>query len=435
MKSVLIVANDFPPIGGAGVQRAFYLAKYLPEFGWAVHVLTVKDVAFPVMDASSLEALRDSVTIHRTESLEFRRILRILSGLLPARTNRRGPGAGARPGEWNLLGGLREFGRSLRRWIAVPDDRIGWLPFATIAARRVKRETGFHCVIATVPPYSSGLIGSRIARAAGVPLVLDLRDPWIGDPHVEHATRFHAKIDAAIERSVYRSAAAITVVAPVFRERLLERYAEISENRVKVVYNGFDADLYRAPAPAIRTDSIAYVGSLYAHHQSVLRQWFEGWRLAAAEDEAVRRLRFDVFGRCDPEIHAIFREVADTVAIRYHGYVKHAEAVRALRSAAGCVFFIKDHDPATAVVSIPGKLFEILAAERPVLLVSPRGDASELVTARAGTWCSNSDVRGIANWLIRLERGDVPPSFLEERFTREAIAREFSGILNGVLVE
>ncbi len=40
---VLMIAYYFPPMGGAGVQRTLKFAKYLPEFGWSPHVLTVRD--------------------------------------------------------------------------------------------------------------------------------------------------------------------------------------------------------------------------------------------------------------------------------------------------------------------------------------------------------------------------------------------------------
>lgn len=42
MEQVLFVAYYFPPLGGAGVQRTLKFVKYLPEFGWQPHVLTIQ---------------------------------------------------------------------------------------------------------------------------------------------------------------------------------------------------------------------------------------------------------------------------------------------------------------------------------------------------------------------------------------------------------
>ena len=43
LPGVLMIAYYFPPMGGAGVQRTLKFVKYLPEFGWQPHVLTVRD--------------------------------------------------------------------------------------------------------------------------------------------------------------------------------------------------------------------------------------------------------------------------------------------------------------------------------------------------------------------------------------------------------
>ena len=75
IRKTLIIANDFPPIGGAGVQRPFYFAKYLPRFGWLPTVVTIKEVIFPVHDYSLLGQLPPDVDIRRTESFELRRLL------------------------------------------------------------------------------------------------------------------------------------------------------------------------------------------------------------------------------------------------------------------------------------------------------------------------------------------------------------------------
>jgi hypothetical protein len=42
MKKVLMIAHQFPPIGGSGVQRTVKFVKYLRDFGWEPVVLTRK---------------------------------------------------------------------------------------------------------------------------------------------------------------------------------------------------------------------------------------------------------------------------------------------------------------------------------------------------------------------------------------------------------
>src|SRR5690554_3633079 len=68
-KKVLIIAYLFPPIGGGGVQRALKMAKYLGEFGWEVHVLTVDPIHHVSLDHSLLDQLPKEVHIHRSKEL------------------------------------------------------------------------------------------------------------------------------------------------------------------------------------------------------------------------------------------------------------------------------------------------------------------------------------------------------------------------------
>ena len=53
-KRVLFITYQFPPVGGAGVQRVTKFVKYLPDFGWQSSVLTVSKPSVPAYDDSLL---------------------------------------------------------------------------------------------------------------------------------------------------------------------------------------------------------------------------------------------------------------------------------------------------------------------------------------------------------------------------------------------
>ena len=79
MQRVLLIAYYFPPCGMGGVQRAAKLAKYLPQYGWEVTVLTVKDIAYYQKDESLLEDIKQA-DIRRTGSLDPLRLAYIFTG-------------------------------------------------------------------------------------------------------------------------------------------------------------------------------------------------------------------------------------------------------------------------------------------------------------------------------------------------------------------
>jgi spore coat polysaccharide biosynthesis predicted glycosyltransferase SpsG len=70
MRKVLIVAHDFPPHGGGAVMRVLKFVKYLPQFGWAPVVLTVRPEYYRLLDESLLAEVPSDAVVIRTASLQ-----------------------------------------------------------------------------------------------------------------------------------------------------------------------------------------------------------------------------------------------------------------------------------------------------------------------------------------------------------------------------
>lgn len=451
-----MIANDFPPVGGAGVQRSLYFAKYLSEHGWRPRVLTVREVAFPAKDPTLLDELPPEVRVVRTESFELRRLLWLAGRLWPRRgaagTARASSAAAAPradaapaevPGSARDGGGtvgrrLRELGRALRRWLLVPDDRMLWAPFAVPAALRQIRRHPVRVIYATVPAYSSAVIGYRVSRRCGLPLVVDLRDPWTRDPYLPPPTRLHARINSRLEAAVLRHAARLVVISEEMRRGLRGAYPDLPEDKIRVITNGYDAAAFAAAEPVSHGERfvLSYVGSLYAHHRPALRAVCAAWSRAAEGDAAFAdRAELEVIGRCDPEI---LDELAawPRLAARVLGYVPHHRAAAHLKGASALLLLIKDLDPARDLITIPGKLFEYLGAGPPILMVGPEGDAAEIVRATGGRVLRQAELEAIAEALGALfhRRGSKDSRHdaradVRRRYDRRQLAAELAGVL------
>ena len=69
--NVLLITFSFPPAGGVGVLRALSLAKYLPENGIRVDVLTARNAPAVGQDLTLLKQVPESVTVHRAWTLDL----------------------------------------------------------------------------------------------------------------------------------------------------------------------------------------------------------------------------------------------------------------------------------------------------------------------------------------------------------------------------
>ncbi len=79
-----MIAYDFPPIGGSGVQRTMKFARYLPEFGWQPLILTVSNPSLYEADDSLLKELPDDLPVYRALDVGIRSLLGRKARKLPS---------------------------------------------------------------------------------------------------------------------------------------------------------------------------------------------------------------------------------------------------------------------------------------------------------------------------------------------------------------
>jgi glycosyltransferase involved in cell wall biosynthesis len=391
---VLLVTYYYPPSGGSGVQRPLKMSRYLPEFGCDVTVLTVDpaQAAYPDPDPSMLADVPAPVRVVRTPSWDPYAAYARLTG----RARGEAVGVGfARTGE---VGRKERLARWLRANVFLPDARVGWVPFAVRAARRLHAAQPFDVVLTTAPPMSLHLVGLALHRA-GLPWVADFRDPWTDVYYLRDLPRttLARRLDVALERRVLRRATRLVSVSPSVARLLGAKVGR----EVAVIPNGFDeADFATPPAPRDPRGPfvIGFVGN-FLGQQNPEVLWQTLARLHAEAGGPDVRLRF--VGNVDPLVEqALHRHrLADLVERR--PYVPHAEAVAEMTRAGLLLLPINRTPGAEGIVT--GKLFEYVAAGRPVLGIGPAGgDAAALLAQTgAGMLFDWDDAAGIEAFLRR----------------------------------
>ena len=445
---LLLVTYYFPPSGGAGVQRTLKFAKYLRTSGVEPVVLTVEAGAYPSLDPTLEADVPDGVEVVRTRSLDpFG-----LYGALTGRSRREAVAVGS-------VGGADSFGKRLGLWaranVFLPDARVGWVPFAARAARRLVRAGRVDAVLTSGPPHSTHLVGLALRRALdarGIPWVADFRDPWTGINFYDELpmTGPARALDAALERRVLRAADAVVTVSPTWAREL---EAKGGVEGVRVIQNGFDPDDFgrqgaggkgeegsaplettppQSAPPSAEAFALTHVGSLYGSRNPEAL-WAA---VAALRNRGAGRLRVRLVGRVDDAARASLARHGLTEVADEGGVVPHAEAVAAM--AEGDLLFLSIEPVRNADGILTGKLYEYLASGRPVLALGPPdGDAARLLGSTGGgrllAW---DDAAGIEAALrdayTAWERGDplpgAPPAALAP-LSRPAQARELAGLV------
>jgi glycosyltransferase involved in cell wall biosynthesis len=412
---VLLVSLYFPPAGGGGVQRPLKFASHLPALGIETHVLAPDDPKWVHRD----EELRPPTQawVHRVRFL--------------------GPGGRKPAEELHGLEGLERVSTQaglLARRLLVPDASVSWVLTATPAAIRIVRREGIDAVITTSPPGSVHMIGAGVKRATGVRWVADLRDSLVAHPHrraERAAVRFKERGEYAVARVVARSADAIVCVSEAIAE---EVRTLAPRGRVEVIPNGCDFDdfagLEYRRAPRFR---ITHTGSFF------------GKRSPRAFLSALAESGLDVVARFVGDFRAADREWAAELGLgdrlELHPFTSRRVALELQRDSEALLLLIPDAAGRGRGV-LSGKVFEYLAAERPILAaVPPDGAAAELLReSGAGLVVPPDDEDAIRAALADLEsryragslNGTALPPYLKERLSRRARAEDLAELLRSL---
>ncbi|HEX7626391.1 MAG TPA: glycosyltransferase family 4 protein [Gaiellaceae bacterium] len=413
---VLLVSMYFPPAGGGGVQRPLKFATHLPELGIETHVLAPDDPKWIHVD----EDLQPPTLawVHRARYI--------------------GP-KGRKPAE-ELHGttGLERATKQLQlagRRLLVPDENVSWNLTAIPAAIRIVKREGIDVVITTSPPSSVHFVGAAVKRATGIPWVADLRDSVVAHPH-RSAERLVVRVkeqgEHAVAKLIAHSANAIVCVSDAIAEEMRDRHPRGS---VTTIANGSDFDdfagLEHHPSERFR---ITHAGSFFGKRDP--RPFLTALQQSGLDDVLVRFLG---------DFRSSDREWAEALGlgdrVELIDYAPRRRSLELQRDSEALLLLIPEAGGRGKGV-LSGKVFEYLAAERPILaLVPPDGAAAALIRdAGAGVVVAPDDVDGIAQALRELHGRwrdgslDAPPLSEEwrTRVSRRTRVEDLAHLLEGL---
>ncbi len=451
--NVLFVAYEFPPRGGPGVQRSAKFAKYLPDFNYRPLVLTAteENVARLAKDTLIDETLLEDV--QHTELFRCRGWERYLIHL---------------PDKYNL--------RRLSKFFLSPDRNIlAWVPFAHKRALKLAAKHSVDLIYTSVSPFSSAILGCNLKKALGVPWVVDFRDPWCDDSLCIWPTKWHYRFEERQEARVLEAADAIVVVTPTMKDFLVQRFPQW-EDKVHVIPNGFDppdfpTQVEPTPGPELH---IGYTGVFVDHDRPPIGRklgpFSKFWvdhilfrhaicdmsthspyfllhavrQLLDEHPEWESRIRLSFAGRFGEKNKELVHDLRLDNVISIKGYLPHKESTRLLMSSDVLFLPMKSHmnnNGEYRNYNYSGKVFEYLAARKPILAAVPEGDARDLIRdTRTGWSVDPRDIGAIKEILASLMEKKLsgklnidPDCELIHQFERRNLTKHLAGVFDSLL--
>jgi len=364
MKRALIIAYYWPPAGGPGVQRWLKFVTYFKEFGITPVVYIPENPHYPLVDESFMMDV-PSVEIIKTPIKEPYRFARLLS---KKRTNKISSGI--------ITKRKQTFLEKIMLWVRgnffIPDARIGWVKPSVAYLENYLTNNPVDVIITTGPPHSLHLIGMQLKKTLNLPWLTDFRDPWT-TIHYHKALRLSVsskRKHKKLESQVLNNCDQVVVTSPTAKVE----FEGLTNTPIEVITNGYEI----SEEEIVSFDesfSIVHVGSLLSERNpNVL--WKVLSRLCEEHSEIAKNLVIKLVGAVSNDIVESIREHGLGDALELIGYVPHEDAIKFQRKAQ-LLLLVEIDTPETRAI-IPGKLFEYLAARRPIVALGP--EASDIET-------------------------------------------------------
>lgn len=320
---------------------------------------------------------------------------------------------------------------------------LNYLSFMPSAVFRALRLGAFDVIIATSPQFFCAVAGAVAGALSKTPWIFELRDLWPESVAAVGAIRqqFIVRMLERLELALYRRATRVVCLTRSFADNLAGR--GVPWAKLDVIPNGMIPGSFHEPDEArVRRDLglpadatlFSYVGTVGMAHglETIL--------------EAARRLRpghpnvrFLVVGdgadRDEIEAHTR-RDGIDTVT--FTGLVTHERALELLRASDVSLVLLRK-SPLFRTV-LPSKLFEAMAAGRPVILGVEGEARALLLRARGGIPVEPENADALAAAIVKLagddrlrrELGEAGRAFIEREYDRRAWAARYLSLLNDV---
>jgi len=425
---LLLVSWHFPPDSAVGGLRWQKFARHAAERGWGVDVIMRDPRGLPGADPERLADLPPGTRIWFVPSspLRFERwiegAVRWARSIMP----RRSPAApipaaaGPRPRSRDSrtrdeIGFPRSWRDLARAYFSAVEQLRGarWAADAVRVGEQIVEQGVHRASVSSGPPHFVHAAARRIARDAGVPFVMDLRDPWSLVQRIPEcfASPVTMLLSERHEQRAVREAALVVTNTESAADAMRSAHAGAA-SRIIAVPNGFDEDIVPSSRPS-GTFTLAYAGTIYLDRDprplfhaaaSVIRRF----ALTPADFRIEFMGEVSVFDGVPIEQIAGEEGIAQFVAIRAAG--PRSEALEFLAAASMLVILPQDSDYA-----IPAKLFEYMRFDAWLLvLADPASATSRLLDGVEADVLSPDDAAAIERAIERRwgqhARGERPRS-------------------------
>lgn len=423
-KKALIIAYYWPPAGGPGVQRWLKFVKYLRDFDVEPIVYVPENPSYPIIDNNLIAEIPEDITILKQAIKEPYKLASVFSKKSSQTISK---GIIQKPKQQSFIERMMLF---VRGNFFIPDARKNWVKPSVVYLSDYISKNKIDTIITTGPPHSLHLVGLELKSKLNLRWLADFRDPWttIGYHKKLKLTKPSAQKHKDLEKAVLTTADQIIVTSPTTKKE----FKAITHQPIEVITNGYDYEKIERPLLDSKF-SLAHIGSLLSDRNpkvlwQVLKDLIE-------ENKAFKELfQLNLVGAVSEEILETIKTFELDSHLNLIGYVSHEEAIIYQRKSQ--VLLLIEIDSEETKCIIPGKLFEYMVSNRPIVAIGPKdADIKSLVkTTNTGEYFLYEDCDRLKSTILEyfnaFKAGNLQSHAIGlQQYSRKALTEKLAKII------
>lgn len=421
MRNVLIISFFFNQTEHVGSVRLQGLVKYLPEFGWNPIVLTVKTSGVS----------NKKITVFETHYENTVDLWKKKLGLPINKPFKEHYNLPTFKQKKTLIDKIIDLWTEI---FIYPDGVISWSVSAIEKGNQIVSEYHIDAVISSMKPVTSHIIAKEVVKRNKIPWIADFRDLWTQN-HFYHHSRIRGFFEKRREHNTISSATALTTVS----QPLSDKLKELHKNKmIYTITNGYDPEQINPGIPLTKKFSITLTGLIYKGRQDP-EPLFRVLKVLIDENKIDPEIiEVNFFGFDEGWLINDIKKYHLENIIKIYGQISREESIQKQRESQ-VLLLLTWNDPDEKGV-YTGKIFDYLAAKRPVLAVGQyESVATDLVNqTQAGVHVS-SDAE-IQNQILKFYReykeyGYVKYSGISseiENYSQREMVKKFAEVLEKI---
>ena len=405
------------------MQRWLKFSKFLPKYGIKPYIYTPKNPTIELNDNELTKQISNDVTVWRKKIYEPYSIKNIFSKK-SKKTETSGVISNSK---------FDYIFNWIRGNLFIPDPKVLWIKPSIIYLEKKLIENSIDTIISTGPPHSMHLIALALKNKLNLKWIADFRDPWseLDMLNEFHLTKSSINRHKLLENQVLKKCDICLTVS----EKWVKMFSELGARSVKLITNGYDEEDFKGFTEISKDKFVIGHFGLINHLRNPTMLWHALNQICKENKDFDSKLEIILSGNIDLNILSKIENFKYLKGkIKNLGYLSHSEVIKQYNKANVLLLLLFNSESGEG--NYPGKLFEYMATQKPIISFGPtESDTKNLLSnfGKSFYHCYSDSLESVTKSIDILFKKEYSSwKYDTKKYNRSYLTKKLSDIINSL---